>query len=286
MADDNLTVKIDSEAKDLFEQLWSESGQSKKDFMASIIAQYQSYSLQNGTELGIPELNALEQHVRRIVEIYTAMAGSRQDIANESAKKQLESTSELARIKAELLDAKEAAKITDANAKEFVHDIVTKSKEELDANKIKIDELIARAEKAEETAILTKQLLEAEQKMRLSAESIVTEMTKRAEFAESKFTTAQTDVAKLSAAVETATTFGAELNKTIVNLKAQITSLENKHAEQVANNKDHAKLELDRAVLIVEQEAFKQRQSDLLELDRLRKMVPIVHHNIEEGIVE
>lgn len=42
---------------------------------------------------------------------------------------------------------REDAKLVDVHAKEFVNDIVVKAKDELDANKIKITELIARAEK-------------------------------------------------------------------------------------------------------------------------------------------
>lgn len=272
MADDNLQVKVEAEVKELFEQMWSESGQSKKDFMASVIAQYQSYSLQKGSELGIPELSALEQHVRRIVEIYTSLAGSRQDIADESTKKQLELNNELSRIKAELLDVKESAKLADSNAKEFVDSIVTKAKEELEANKIKINELISRAEKAEETAMLTKQLFESEQKMRTAAEISVAELTKRVDVAESASKTSQNDVVKLSAALEAATIFGAELNKTISGLKAQIVEIEQKHVDQITSIKDHADIERERAVLVAEKASFdriQKLQDSLIEAQKI-----------------
>lgn len=74
--------------------------------------------------------------------------------------------------------------------------------------------------KAEETVTLTKQLLEAEQKMRIAAENTVAEMTRLAESAESKFIAgqavvmaAQADVANLSIEVESKNSTIAELNK-------------------------------------------------------------------------
>lgn len=65
MADDNLQVKVDAKRRNYLSKC-GDSGQTKKDFMASIIAQYQCYSLQKGTDLGIPELNSLEQHAKNL----------------------------------------------------------------------------------------------------------------------------------------------------------------------------------------------------------------------------
>jgi hypothetical protein len=302
MADEVFSVKIDNELKQELEQLAESSGQNKKEFMASLIASYQSRLLENqsnGPE--IPELSTLHQHVCRIEEIYVSLAASRRDIAAEAAQRQTAMTTELATVKAELLDAQKAAEQATIEAKETVKAILAETAEQIEAAETKSAELISRAVAAEQTADLTKDLLAAEQKIRATAEATATNLVNRVEVAETTANNALTDadqangqVAKLKIVIAAATEKITQYEKTIadqktkydeqteINLKTTtnqaaqyervIADLKAKYTDQIASIKDHATIEKDRAVLLAEKNSFEKIQALQTALNEAQKI--------------
>ena len=303
MADEVFSVKIDNELKQELETLAESSGQNKKEFMASLIASYQSRLLENqsnGPE--IPELSTLHQHVCRIEEIYVSLAASRRDIAAEAVQKQTAMTTELATVKAELLDTQKAAEQATVEAKETVEAILAETTERIEVAETKSAELVSRAVTAEETASLTKALLAAEQKMRLAAETTAADMKSRVEVAETAAKNALADadrandqVVKLKTVIAAATDKITQYEKAIAdqkikydeqtenNLKATtdqatqyektITELNAKYADQLASLKDHATIERDRAVLSAEKASFEKIQALQTALNEAQKVL-------------
>jgi chromosome segregation ATPase len=262
MADEVFSVKIDNELKQELEQLAESSGQNKKEFMASLIASYQSRLLEKqSNEPEIPEISALNQHVRRIEEIYVSLAASRRDIATEAVQKQTALNTELATLKAELLDTRKAAELAKIESKGLVDSVLAETANQIEAAENKSAELVSRAVNAEETANLTKKLLEAEQKVRVTAEATTLELTARVKNAEIAVKEIQADADRANDQVEKFKKVIAAATEKMAQYEKNITELNARHVDQIASIQDHATIEKERAVLLAEKASFDQIQA-------------------------
>ena len=274
MADEVFSVKIDSEVKGELERLVESSGGSKKDFMASLIASHKARILEaQGNEPQIPELAALQQHIRRIEEIYIALAGSRQDIINEAGKQQVDLITEITTLKTELLDTKKAAELAQEEAQHQISSILSETKQKQEDADQKAAELINRTATAEEAISLTKDLIAAERKMRATAEAEVLSMTERLVAAEKTASEAVTAVNEVQAVAEQLKADLVLATEQANQCEKTIAELQSKHAAEIASLKERAELELGKAVLVAEKANFEQIQKLQIALNEAQKLV-------------
>ena len=273
MADEVFSVKIDSEVKGELERLVESSGGSKKDFMASLIASHKARILEaQGNEPQIPELAALQQHIRRIEEIYIALAGSRQDIINEAGKQQVDLITEITTLKTELLDTKKAAELAQEEAQQQISSILSETKQKQEDADRKAAELINRTATAEEAVSLTKDLIAAERKMRAAAEAEVLSMTERLAAAEKTASEAITAVNEVQAVAEQLKADLVLATEQVNQCEKTIAELQSKHAAEIASLKERAELELGKAVLVAEKANFEQIQKLQIALNEAQKL--------------
>jgi len=259
MADEVFSVKMDTDLKQELEQLAEDSKQNKKDFMASLISTYKARLLEaQNIEPQIPELASLQQHVRRIEEIYISLAASRRDIITEAGKQQVDLITEITTLKTELLDTKKAAELAQAESQQQINSILSETQQKQEEAEQKVTELIHRAATAEEAVSLTKDLLAAERKMRATAEAEAFAMTERLAAAEKAAAEAATVVNEVQAVADQLKTDLALATERANQCEKTVAELQSKHAAEIASLRERVELEKDKAVLAAEKASFER----------------------------
>ncbi|MEG6617558.1 hypothetical protein V6C27_14230 [Peptococcaceae bacterium 1198_IL3148] len=158
MADSTISFRATDETRTRLETLAKELGSSQKELLERLVDTFETTISQESEDI-IPELAPLQQHVRRIEEIYIAMVRDYKDKQQESGEEISKLREEVKDLKAQLLETKELAETE-----------VNKAQEQL---KIAIGEAAQVKEQAEkELAEMRKKVVDAEKERKQYAQMV------------------------------------------------------------------------------------------------------------------